>query len=220
MISPDGYRVWDLPVRLTHWLLVVLIALQYASGQFELFGMEWHMRLGQVTLALLVFRVLWGFFGSDNARFAHFLRGPGAVWRHAATLFRREPGSYPGHNPLGGWSIVLMFAVLLAQAVTGLFSSDDLGNAGPFADRVSEHTARLLTRWHKKGKDVLLILIALHLAGVGWHAWFKREALIRPMLSGRRALAADPALRFAGLGLAAFLALLSGALVWAAVRFL
>ena len=220
MSGHADYRVWDLPVRLTHWLLVVLIALQYASGQFELFDLEWHMLLGQVTLALLVFRILWGVFGSDNARFRAFVRGPSAVFRHARTLTRREPEYRPGHNPLGGWSITLMLLVLLLQAASGLFSSDDLGTVGPLADHVSERAVRWLTRVHKYGKNAMLVLIALHLIGVAWHTLLKRETLIRPMFTGRRALPGDPGLRFASTTRAVVLALASGALVWALVKLL
>ena len=211
------YRVWDLPVRVTHWALVVLVALQYASGEFELFGLEWHMLLGQVTLALLLFRMAWGVFGSENARFRHFLRGPGAVSRHVSGLFRRSPEPLAGHNPLGGWSSLLLLLALLFQAATGLFADDDLGTTGPLAHHASSRVVSLLTHWHKLGKNVLIALIALHLAGVAWHAWFKREALIKPMFTGRRVLPADPGLRFAGLGRALVLAALSGAAVWSLV---
>jgi cytochrome b len=206
-------------VRVVHWTQVVLVALQYASGEYELFGLEWHMLLGEATLALLLFRLLWGVFGSENARFRYFLRGPREVSRHVAGLFRRAPEPLPGHNPLGGWSALLLLLVLLFQAGTGLFADDDLGTTGPFAEHVSGATVNLLTRCHKVGKNVLLALIVLHLAGVAWHAWYKREALIAPMFTGRRALPADPALSFAGTGRAlALLALCAGA-VWALVRF-
>ena len=214
----NRYRVWDVPVRLTHWLLVALVALQFASGQFELFDLEWHMLLGQVTLALVLFRVLWGLFGSENARFAHFLRGPRAVAAHVGALFRREPDALSGHNPLGGWSTLLMLLALVFQAATGLFADDDLGTTGPLAHHVSGHAVQLLTRCHKYGRWVLLALIGLHLVGVAWHAFYKREALIKPMLTGRRALPADPALRFAGTWRALLLAALSGAAVWALVK--
>jgi cytochrome b len=208
------YRVWDLPVRVTHWSLVVLVALQYASGEYELFDLEWHLVLGQVTLMLVLFRVLWGLFGSENARFGHFLRGPRAVLRHAKGLFARTPAARAGHNPLGGWSALLMLLLLLLQGITGLFASDDIATAGPLADAVSDRTVRLLTRWHKVGQKALLVLIGLHLAGVAWHALYKREALVRPMFTGRRALLGDPGLRFAGAGRAVLLAAISVAAVW------
>jgi cytochrome b len=139
------------------------------------------------------------------------------VSRYAGSILRREPEYRASHNPLGGWSIMLMLSVLLLQAATGLFASDDLGTVGPLADHVSEHAVRLLTRVHKYGKNVLVVLIALHLFGVAWHAWFKRETLIRPMFTGRRELPSDPGLRFASPALAIVLALASGALVWALV---
>ena len=214
MSGAGEYPVWDLPVRVTHWSLVVLVALQYASGEYELFDLEWHLVLGQVTLMFVLFRVLWGLFCSDNARFGHFLRGPRAVLRHAKGLFKRTPAARAGHNPLGGWSALLLLVLLSVQCATGLFASDDVATAGPLADAVSDRTVRLLTRWHKYGEKALLVLIGLHLAGVAWHALYKREALVRPMLKGRRALPGDPGLRFAGAGRAVLLAAISVAAVW------
>src|SRR5664279_679822 len=95
--------VWDLPTRLFHWALVVLIALQYATGEFGLLSMEWHYWLGYATLALIVFRVFWGFFGSRTSRFAEFVRGPVTVARYALASARGREQTFIGHNPLGGW---------------------------------------------------------------------------------------------------------------------
>src|SRR5690606_20086129 len=109
-LETGSIRVWDLPTRLFHWALVALIALQYASGEFEWLPMEWHYVLGYTTLALVVFRLLWGFAGSDTSRFRGFVRGPRAVARYVASVARNEDRRTPGHNPLGGWSVLLMLA--------------------------------------------------------------------------------------------------------------
>jgi cytochrome b len=116
--STAAVRVWDLPTRLFHWSLVALVVLQYATGQFHLLDMRWHYWFGYATLALLAFRVLWGFAGSQTSRFAEFLRGPGAVWRHVHAYLYTTPQSSIGHNPLGGWSVLAMLACLLLQAAT------------------------------------------------------------------------------------------------------
>lgn len=211
------YRVWDGPVRLFHWLVVAIVLLQWASAEWNLLSMDWHFRLGYVMLGLVLWRVLWGFFGSENARFAHFLRGPAAVARYAPTVFERRPDAMPGHNPLGGWSVVALLAVLFLQAGSGLFSSDDIFRFGPLADRVSADTVDAMSDLHEGLTNVLLALIGLHLAAIGWHLVWKRENLIAPMITGRRAFAADPALRFAGWLRALALGALCAGIVWAIV---
>jgi cytochrome b len=212
------YRVWDLPVRVFHWALVVLVTLQFLSGEFDLLPMQWHMRFGEITLALLLFRILWGVVGSDNARFARFLHSPRVVAAYLGEATRRSSGNLPGHNPLGGWSITLMLAVLVLQTATGLFSSDDIDEFGPLAGKASDAAVKWLTRIHHLGRWVLLGLIVLHLAGVIWHRIHKREDLIGPMFSGRKQLSADPRLRFASTTRALLLAALSAGAIWVLVQ--
>ncbi len=185
-MASNTITVWDLPTRLFHWALVVLIALQYASGEFELLPMAWHYWLGYATLALIVFRVLWGFFGSGTSRFAEFVRGPVAVARYAlASLRGREP-RVVGHNPLGGWSVLLMLASILVQSISGLFASDDLTESGPLAARVSDDTVKWMTRVHHYNRYVLLMLIVLHLTAVLLHWLMRHENLVAPMWHGRK----------------------------------
>lgn len=177
--------VWDLPTRLFHWTLVVLILLQYLSGEFGLLSMEWHYWLGYATLALIVFRVLWGFLGSHTSRFATFVRGPAAVARYAADSLRGRAVEVIGHNPLGGWSVLLMLISIVVQSVSGLFSSDDLTESGPFAARVSDATVKWMTRIHSINRYVLLLLIVLHVTAVLLHWVMRHENLVAPMLHGR-----------------------------------
>ena len=185
--------VWDLPTRLFHWALVVLIALQYASGEFELLPMAWHYWLGYATLALIVFRVLWGFFGSTTSRFAGFVRGPVAVARYAFASLRGRGPVVVGHNPLGGWSVLLMLASILVQSISGLFASDDLTESGPFAARVSDETVKWMTRVHHFNRYVLLILIVLHVTAVLLHWVMHHENLVASMWHGRKQVeGADP----------------------------
>jgi cytochrome b len=179
--------VWDLPTRLFHWVLVVLIILQYASGEFGVLPMEWHFWMGYATLALIVFRVLWGFAGSDTSRFADFVRGPRAVMDYAvAVLNGRRHADRLGHNPLGGWSVVLLLAAIAVQAVSGLFASDDLTETGPLAGRVSDAAVKWMTRIHHVDRWVLLVLIVLHVGAVLLHWAIRRENLVASMLNGRR----------------------------------
>lgn len=210
-------RVWDLPTRLFHWALVVLIALQYASGEFNLLSMQWHVRLGYATLALVVFRVLWGLFGSQTSRFTGFVRGPVGVWRYVcAMLEQRRPFSV-GHNPLGGWSVLAMLASLLLQALSGLFASDDIMTEGPLAEHVPDRVVKWATRVHHWNETLLLVLVVLHVVAVLLYLLLQRDNLIAPMLNGRRRIdALQPRLASPWLALALF-AVSAGAvavLVW------
>lgn len=208
------YRVWDLPVRLFHWSLVALVVLQWASGEFHLIDMGWHVTLGYATLALLLFRLLWGLFGSANARFAHFLRGPREVLGYIRSATGPVPRPQVGHNPLGGWSVLAMLLTLLFQSLTGLFASDDVDSFGPLSDDVPVAWAERLTDWHEASKWLLLALIVLHVVGVLYHHLTMRDDLIGPMVSGSKELPADPGLHFASSMRAALLLALACAAVW------
>lgn len=183
--SPSMIVVWDLPTRLFHWLLVALLIAQWwTADSFD--TMNYHLWGGYAVLVLVLFRLIWGFVGSDTARFRDFVRGPGAALAYVKGLLRGETPQYLGHNPLGGWSIIAMLILLLAQAVTGLFANDDIFIEGPLYSWVSKGTSDWLTTIHKLNFDLLLILIAVHLGAVLFYLVVKRENLVYPMLSGRK----------------------------------
>ena len=193
-------QVWDLPVRLFHWVLVALLIGSYVTAQID--ELEWHMRCGECVLALLVFRIVWGLVGSDTARFVRFIRGPRAVWRH----FTAHPGETAvGHNPAGGWAVLAMIIVLCAQVGTGLFADDDISEEGPFARFVTRPTRKLLTGLHDRNFNILLGLIALHVVAIGAYWLVRGENLVWPMVTGRRLFAgAEPARRGVWLAMGIF----------------
>lgn len=207
-------RVWDLPTRLFHWALVALVVTSFLTGKVGGNAMTWHMYSGYAILTLVAFRVAWGFVGGRESRFASFVKGPGAVMRYARTLLDRAAPPHAGHNPLGGWSVVLMIAALAAQAVTGLFASDDIFVEGPLAAKVSGPTVTLLTRIHNWNEWVLIGLIALHVAAILFHALFKGENLVRPMVTGRKTLSSPAPDTPNRTGLAAALIAIVGACVY------
>ena len=214
-------KVWDAPVRLFHWLLVALVALSVSTGYLGGNLMQWHIRSGCAILGLLIFRLLWGFAGSGTARFASFVRGPRAALGYARGLFSRRPSHTPGHNPLGGWMVMLLLASALLQAGTGLFSNDDIATEGPLYDKVSKATSDAITAVHTTNAVVLLALIGLHVAAVLFYLWYKRENLLWPMFSGVkrvRAQALAP-VRFAGALRALALAAISAAALYAILQF-
>jgi cytochrome b len=182
-----GFRpvlVWDLPTRLFHWLLVALVAVSFATGKIGGNAMLYHEWCGEAILALLMFRVVWGFSGSSLSRFRTFLVGPAAVLRYALTLFRREADHHLSHNPLGGWSVMAMLLVLLIQAGTGLFANDDIATEGPLYKWVSKAASDRLTAIHHLNHDVIIVLVAVHVAAVLFHLIYKKENLILPMITG------------------------------------
>lgn len=190
-------RLWDAPTRLVHWALVVLVAFSWFTA--ETGRLSWHRYSGYTVLGLIIFRLFWGVFGSSTARFASFVKGPGAVAAYVRGLSRPGAAALPGHNPLGALSVVAMLAVLVVHVGLGLFSiDDDTGwEAGPLAGYAGEFAYRI-AEWHELTFNILLALIGLHLAAVVFYLVVKRDNLIGAMITGRRLLASEPkTLRFA-----------------------
>jgi len=179
--------VWDLPTRLFHWLLLICVILSFVTGNIGGSVMEYHMLSGYAILVLLIFRLAWGFFGSPTARFSSFVKGPATVLSHLGMLLQKKTETpYLGHNPLGGWSIVAMLLILFIQVVTGLFANDDILTEGPLYVWVSKETSNMLTWVHLINRFVLVALIAIHIFAVFFYFFFKRDNLIRPMITGMK----------------------------------
>ncbi len=182
--SPGKVLVWDLPTRLFHWLLVILVTTSFITAKIGGNAMQYHEWSGFTILALLLFRLVWGFVGSRESRFATFVRGPAAVFRYAVKILRPDSRHYLGHNPLGGWSIIAMLSALMVQAGTGLFANDDIDTEGPLYKWVSEATSDWLTRVHKLNQEVIIGLVAIHILAVLFYFFYKRENLLKPMITG------------------------------------
>lgn len=191
-------RVWDLPTRLFHWTLVLLVTFSIVSAKVGGNWIDWHMRSGILILALLAFRVIWGFVGPHHAKFANFVRSPSSVMAYARSLRGASAAArvaQAGHNPLGALSVLAILAVLLLQASTGLFANDSISTEGPLAKHVSSATSDLLTKIHKADQVVIYVLIALHLGAILYYAIAKRDNLVRPMLTGDKPVAGVAASR-------------------------
>lgn len=183
--------VWDAPVRITHWVLVALLVALVATGLLGNELLEWHMRLGQAMIAVVAFRVLWGFAGSRNARFRTFVRGPRAVARYARSHLARAPEVHASHNPAGAWMVVLLLGSLLVQAVVGLFSNDGELYAGPLAERVTQATSDALSWFHRRFWWAIVALAAVHVAAVIAYLVVLRENLVASMVRGAKRLPAE-----------------------------
>jgi len=177
-------RGWDLPTRAFHWILVALVTCSFVTGKLGESWLDWHFRSGYAILTLLAFRIAWGFVGSRDARFASFLRGPRAAIDHLRSLAAGTRTLEPGHNPLGGWMVVLMIALLAAQAVTGLFSNDESFNEGPLASKVSNATVDRMSSFHSWNEWVILGAVIVHVAAILAYQLHLRMDVLRPMVAG------------------------------------
>lgn len=179
-------RIWDLPTRVFHWALVVLIPALWWTGEEQRHDL--HFLLGEVTLGLILFRLFWGLFGSSTARFSGFVRGPGAI---LAYLRGSRPAGI-GHNPLGALSVLALLFLLANVVGLGLFATDEDGLApAPLAHLVSYDSARILTERHEQVFWILVGFIGLHLAAILYYLLVRRDNLVAPMVTGRRATPAD-----------------------------
>lgn len=180
-------RVWDLPTRLFHWLLAICVVLLVATAYAG--AMQWHARAGLAVLALLLFRIVWGFIGGRWSRFASFLYAP----RSLAAYLRGQahPDHLVGHNPLGAASVFAMLLVLLAQVATGLVSDDEIAFQGPLNRFVSSANGLAATWYHRQvGQWLVIALVLLHVAAIAWYVLRKRQVLVRPMVVGDKEVTA------------------------------
>lgn len=204
-------RVWDLPTRLFHWTLAALIVFSFVTIKLGGNWVDWHMRSGYAILALILFRLLWGFAGSRYALFSSFVRGPGAVFGYLSRRVRH----LAGHNPLGALSVLALLAAVLVQATTGLFTNDGSFTEGPLAKLVSSAVSDRLSTIHRWGETLLYVLVGLHVAAILFYTFVKRERIVPPMLSGDAPVDAPPAQDDAPLRLrAALLFALCALLAW------
>ena len=197
-------HVWDAPTRLFHWLVVVLVAAAYATWRLN--WMVWHGWVGDVLLALLLFRLLWGFFGSETARFSRFLASPRTAVQYLAHALRREPDRQVGHNPVGGWMVLLLLFLLLGETLTGLYVANDIADVGRFTAMTPAPVANAIAALHAILWDALLGAIVLHLLAILAYAVAKGQNLLFPMITGTKVLPESmPAPRIASRARAAFL---------------
>ncbi len=194
---------WDLPTRLFHWALTALVVFSYVTGKLGGEWLTWHMRSGYSILALVGFRIAWGFVGPVPARFASFLRGPAAALAYLRGLREGDRSTPAGHNPLGGWNVALMLGLLLLQIGTGLFSNDESAHEGPLAARVSDATVDRMSAVHGWVQVILVVVVSLHVAAVLFYQLGLRMDVLRSMVAGAPTAPRTVALAAALLGASA-----------------
>ena len=175
----DKAYVWDLPLRLFHWALVISVIAAFVTAKIGGNAMIWHGRIGLAIIGLLTFRIVWGFVGSTYARFSTFVRGPQAIRSYLAGAWQGL-----GHNPLGALSVLALLGVLLIQAGTGLFANDDIAFSGYLAALVSSDQSSQITGIHFLLEKVIMALVALHIGAIAFYGHVRKHNLVRPMING------------------------------------
>jgi cytochrome b len=211
--------VWDIPTRLFHWSIVCLVLTSWIAADQGY--MRVHLWSGSTLLALLLFRLIWGVIGSTTARFSDFVTPPHTVLGYLRALVSANKPHHAGHNPAGGWMVVVFLALLCAQVGTGLFANDGLHFNGPLALHVGTDTSDRLTALHGTLFNVLLLLIYLHVVAVFFYFFVKNENLIAPMVTGKKPrhhVPAERKLHFVGVSIALAVLAVAAAIVWWIVR--
>ena len=153
--------IWDWPVRIGHWLMAGGFVVAWITSDSETFRLV-HVLSGSIVLAVAVFRLAWGVFGSRYALFSSFVRGPQKVGNYLTSLLGRQPEHHAGHNPVGGWAILLLLAFGIASGVSGWAAYNNLGGDW-------------LKSLHDSLSSAMLGVVIIHLIGVisgSWALWF------------------------------------------------
>lgn len=213
--QPPSVRVWDVPTRLFHWAIVILIAVSWLSADRGY--MRVHLWSGLALLTLVVFRIVWGFVGSTTSRFSNFIHSPASVLGYLRQSAGAQKRLYAGHNPAGGLMVVVLISALCAQIVTGLLANNDINFNSPLATLVSKEVSDEMTVLHGSLFDLILVLVWMHVVAVFFYLFVKGENLVWPMFTGRKHRAHVPggvSIRFTSVPLALFLIGFCALLVW------
>lgn len=181
----ERVKYWDPVVRLCHWVLTVSFIGAWWTGTYGPNVMTWHFYFGYAAIATVAVRLVWGVIGPESASLKEYFYGPRTTLRYLSTMFRRQPSHWRGHNPLAAPVMLAMLLVIGAAGVTGLFiDPDDFVNVGPLAHLVDRSTHRAMTGWHVWLSNLSWLLIAVHIAGISFYTFWKREGVIMPMIHG------------------------------------
>lgn len=184
-------KVWDLPVRIFHWSIVLLFVVAYITNLLGSDYFSYHKWAGYTLLVLVSFRIVWGLVGTYHARFNHFVKNPIATANYAVSVIKKKDKHYPGHNPLGAVMVVILLAAILVQAITGLFTNDEIFNLGPLYGYISDDLSLQLTSLHRQLFYWILGAITLHILAVIFHVAVKRDNIVKAMFTGKKNVPAN-----------------------------
>jgi len=181
-------KIWDLPVRFFHWAIVLLFIAAYVTNSLGPTYFKYHLWSGYAMILLVSFRIVWGFVGTHHARFANFIKNPAFTLKYAVSLLKKSDQHYLGHNPLGAIMVVILLVAILIQAMTGLFSNDEIFNLGPLYGYISDELSLKLTSIHRQLFYWISGAVALHIAAVLVHIIWKRDNIIKAMFTGKKSI--------------------------------
>jgi len=211
-IKKQKIKVWDFPTRFFHWAMVCLLGGLWWTA--DIGEMQWHQVCAYMLMTLIGFRLVWGLVGSETSRFKHFVVLPKQAMDYA---FKKPKPHSIGHNPLGGYMVILLLGLLVVQLVSGLFATDGIFTEGPLSYLVSSDTAGWLTWLHKTNFNVIQAMVVIHVLAVLVHM-VKGENLLKAMFSGYKYVSSGitaPKLRSPLLALAIILVIFT--FVWIAL---
>lgn len=177
-------KIWDSPTRIFHWALVINIIAAWYTIENRLIDL--HQIAGYSLMGLIIFRVFWGIIGSTTSRFTFFITSPLTAFTYLKLSLQQKLHHEVGHNPAGGWMVLIMLIILSTQVITGLFANDDLGFSGILSDYVKKETSDFLTQIHQLNFDILIGIIWIHLVAVFFYVLVKKDNLIKAMFTGTK----------------------------------
>lgn len=213
--------VWDLPLRLFHWLLVICIGGAWYTSEQQGELVELHMQFGYAILGLAIFRLIWGFVGTRHSKFNHFFPTPTRLANYFKSFKTSSADNYAGHNPLGSLMLLLMIFLIFAQAISGLFIDDDIFSSGPYYGTISAEAEKIMKLIHHNAFDFLLAAIGLHISAALYYRLIKKQDFITPMITGKKSsdqVKAEDTIQHSKLFIAILVALLvAGFVYWLVV---
>jgi len=181
----EKHLIWDLPLRIFHWSFAFTILGAWYTAEHKDEYIELHMQLGFVALALIIFRIFWGIIGPKHARFSQFIPSPKTL---LAYLSKSSPKKVTaGHNPLGALMVILMIALISIQAISGLFINDDIFSSGPYYGSIGKELEAIMSFLHHNTFDFMIGAIILHIVAIVYYWRVKKQNLIPPMITGKKA---------------------------------
>ncbi|MFT6270199.1 MAG: cytochrome b [Alphaproteobacteria bacterium] len=182
-------KVWDIPVRICHWGLVLIIVFQYLSAEILDDNwlpntMQWHFYVGYTCIALVIFRLCWGIFGTYYAKFSQFVVSPLTTFHYLRN--KHSFSEFLGHNPAGAYSVIVLLTLVLTQAISGLFMSDEIFNDGPYFGVLSESGQNIANFLHHNIINILFGFIALHVLAIAYYKFVLKQGLTSAMISGKK----------------------------------
>jgi cytochrome b len=184
--TPKQHRrlVWDLPVRLFHWLLVIALVAAWYTSDGERGLIEYHLQIGYFVLGLILFRLIWGVIGTHHAKFSSFFPTKSRFIAYSKSTKKDKKHTTIGHNPVGALMVFATLVLFLAQAVSGLFMKDDVFTTGPYFDSVSNSVQKLMSQIHHNAFDIIVAFAILHIAAILYYFFGKKINLISAMITG------------------------------------